>query len=91
MSQKSQGCNKKAKGVATKTKGVAKTQGCSKTSPRVQQKSKDLKKCDPRRGQEAFTKRVKNIASGGKRAQKVGARRCYAYVGGFGVLKKSPK
>ena len=52
----------------------------------------DLQKCDPHRGRKHFfKKRVKNIASGGKRAQKVGARRCYAYVGGFGVLKKSPK
>ncbi len=38
-----------------------------------------------------FKKRVKKIASAGKRATKVGVGECYAYVGGSGGVVKSPK
>ena len=38
-----------------------------------------------------FKKRVKIIASAGKRATKVGVGECYAYVGGSGGVIKSPK
>ena len=43
----------------------------------------------PTEGRKHFSKkRVNMFASAGKKGQKVGAGRCYAYVGGFGVLKK---
>ena len=52
----------------------------------------DLQKCDPHRGRKHFfKKRVKMIASAGKRATKVGVGECYAYVGGSGGVIKSPK
>ena len=52
----------------------------------------DLQKCDPHRGRKHFFKKgVKSLASGGKRVREVAAGRCYAYVGGFGGLNKSPK
>ena len=52
----------------------------------------DLQKCDPHRGRKHFfKKRVKMIASAGKRATKVGVGECYAYVVGSGGVIKSPK
>ena len=46
----------------------------------------------PTEGRKHFFKnRVKIIASGGKRATKVGVGECYAYVGGSGGVIKSPK
>ena len=46
----------------------------------------------PTEGRKHFSKKkVKKIASGGKRAKKVGVGECYAYVGGSGGVIKSPK